>query len=34
MNDTQTLAFITALMALSFGGGVLALKAIQKMRNR
>ena len=34
MNDTQTLTFIAALMVLSFGGGVLALKAIQKMRNR
>lgn len=34
MTNAQDIAFITALMALSFGGGVLALKAIQKMRNR
>ena len=34
MNDTQTFTFIAALMVLSFGGGVLVSKAIQKMRNR
>lgn len=34
MNSAQSLTFIAALMVLSFGGGVLVLKAIQKMRVR
>ena len=34
MNDAQTFAFLAALAVLSFGGGVLAIKLIQRMRVR
>ena len=34
MNTTQDIIFLAALAVLSFGGGVLAIKLIQRMRTR
>lgn len=34
MNDAQTFTFLAALIVLSLGGGVLAIKLLQRMRTR